>query len=123
MKFSNQRTFKSEIQNKKFLVKISFYPRVTNLMRAPKARANLIYSYKHKCTPKACLRGNQWSFYLQNPFQNLWPPNLKKSRSVFLFKLVFEIRFSDALFATEVIFRFLSQNRKWAEISHRICHD
>jgi len=30
--------------------------------------------------------------------------NSKKGRPIFLFKLVFEIRFSDALLATEVIF-------------------
>ena len=56
------------------------------------------------------VRGNQWSFCLQYSFQNLWPPSmikiLKKGRPVFLFKLVFEIRFSDALLATEVILSF-----------------
>jgi len=52
---SSQRSFQSEIQDKNFLiglVNILYYPTITNLMRAPQAQANLIYSYKHKCTPK-----------------------------------------------------------------------
>ena len=35
--------------------------------------------------------------------------NFKKGGPVFLFKLVFEIRFSDALLATEVISNIFSQ--------------
>ena len=55
MKFSSQRTFKSEIENEKFLielVKILHYPRVTDSMRTPRALANLIYTYEHNARRK-----------------------------------------------------------------------
>ena len=42
--------------------------------------------------------------FIPKPLAPINDQNLKKGRPVFLFKLVFEIRFSDALLATEVIF-------------------
>jgi len=42
--------------------------------------------------------------FIPRPLAPINDQNLKKGRPVFLFKLVFEIRFSDALLATEVIF-------------------
>jgi len=41
---------------------------------------------------------------IPKPLAPINDQNLKKGRPVFLFKLVFEIRFSDALLATEVFF-------------------
>jgi len=41
--------------------------------------------------------------FIPKPLAPINDQNLKKGRPVFLFKLVFEIRFSDALLATEVI--------------------
>ena len=41
--------------------------------------------------------------FIPKPLAPINDQNLKKGRPLFLFKLVFEIRFSDALLATEVI--------------------
>ena len=46
--------------------------------------------------------------FVPKPLAPINDQNLKKGRPVFLFKLVFEIRFSDALLATEVIFLLYS---------------
>ena len=56
-------------------------------------------------TPKGCISGNQRSFYLQYLDQNLW---------AILFKLIFEIRFSDASLATDVgiLLLFFSQKKE-----------
>ena len=56
-----------------------------------------------------CMGGHvQCLFYFQYLLRNLWPPSmiiiLRESRLVFLFKLIFKIRFSDALLVTEVIY-------------------
>jgi len=57
---------------------------------------------------KACFRGNQRSFSSPTPSPKPLTPSmnriLKKGRIVFLFELIFEIRFSDAPLAIEVIF-------------------
>ena len=42
--------------------------------------------------------------FIPKPLAPVNDQNLKKGRPVFLFKLVFEIRFSDALLETEVIY-------------------
>jgi len=51
---------------------------------------------------------NEWSCnkYFLHPVQNLWAPLMimKEGRPIFLFKLIFEICFSDALLTLEFIF-------------------
>jgi len=44
---------------------------------------------------------------IPKPLAPINDQNFKKGRLAFLFTLVFEIRFSDALLAAEVIFKFL----------------
>jgi len=44
---------------------------------------------------------------IPKPLAPINDQNLKKGRPIFLFKLVFEIRFSDALLATEVISKLI----------------
>jgi len=44
---------------------------------------------------------------IPKPLAPIDEQNLKKRQTVFLFKLVFEIRLSDALLVTEVIFDFI----------------
>jgi len=101
--FSSQRTFKSQIQDKKwhFLLDLSKFCIIHNL----------IYSYKHKCPPppKACIRGKQWSSHLQYLLQNLWPPSmitiLKEGRPPYSYSnSSSKSAFPDARLATEVIF-------------------
>ena len=62
--------------------------------------------------PKASVKGNQRSSYLQYLLQNLWPHS-----PVFLFNLIFEIRFSDALLVTAVVLDYAqaTSTEKWEE--------
>ena len=55
---------------------------------------------------------------IPKPLAPINDQNLKKGRAVFLFKLVFEIRFSDALLATEVIFIITSLRRSIVKQLH-----
>ena len=65
---------------------------------------------------------NEWSCnnHHLHLVQKLWAPSmiiiLKEGKPMFLFKLVLEIRFSDALLATEVIFFVLSTLHQWIRL-------
>jgi len=79
MKFSSQRTFKSEVQDQNFLiglVKILYYPIVTNLMRAPKARFDSVYGYKQNAHRRRASKVTNEVSISNIYSKTCWPPSM-----------------------------------------------
>ena len=81
------------MENKTLSFKIS-YQIIEGFVLQNTARANFLYSNRHKGTPKAYLSGNHQSFHLHHLVQNLWAPSM----IIILGELILKIRISDAPF-------------------------